>query len=490
MRRRAPLLLLLALALAATVAPASASAASIKNPAQMVVDIKEETVQCSNCGPNGTPSEYPVCSYAVFVQFPDVAGAKSYNVVVRDNHPRVNTTRNFTGPPFNDDVEGWKAPAGTHRFGGLTGGGGPPPCPSDPYQGGRFEILKSTVSFGDEARIIGRATKSDGSPAAGVKVSARGPRNATATTNAAGTYSMKVRKGRYSVSAGGLCVKRAGGAGKCDKSANVTVGKGPEKVDFGAPFKPTFSARPDDTADPGRPALTAIFEGRDFDPDGGPITIRWSGRNKWTHLFTPADVFRSTEELLSGPPTLTIPAAESFSGRLVAEVWPNRSTLDDRDFSCSGKLTATQNGASVSGRLRTDQARAVVLWAERDPDFRRDDVLCAGELGGTAGFPTGPVRETPGLLVLFDVYSATFLLRSPRHEVPFAREPASKACAEGRPDPDGCVVRVICLNKRGKDDVAIYWDTADFKRRGALDFAWRTGKPCREGEGGLTAAVP
>ena len=96
---------------------------------------------------------------------------------------------------------------------------------------------------------------------------------------------------------------------------------------------------------------------------------------------------------------------------------------------------------------------------------------------------------TKGLLVTFDVYHTTFGLFSSRHRVPFIVGPNSQACAEGRPDPNGCVSRVICLNKRGRNDVSIYWDQGQFKRRQAFKFAWITDKPCKEGEGGIKADV-
>lgn len=481
---RRAVLLACGILVALTAHSAPASAAAVKNPAQMVISTKEETHQCARCGEGGTPTEYTSCSYANFVQFPHVSGAKTYKVAVRDN--LLNVTRPYEGPPFNDNVDGFKTPAGVHWFGGLTGGGGPPPCPSDPYEGGRFEIVSSTVSFGKGARIIGTVSRADGGNVAGVRVSARGPRSASARTDAAGSFNMKVRKGRYTVSAPGYCVKRRGRAGDCDRSANVSVGNGAEQVDFRAPFRPDFSAKQIRSGD--GPAVDVDFAGKGWDPEGGPITIRWSGRPKWTHLFSPDPGSRAEDLLRTTPATLRIPAAREFGGRLVSEVWPRHPSMTS-DNPCSGKITATQDGASVSRTVTSDQLRGVILWSERDPDFEREDAFCNGELQGEPGQPQGPLTVTPGLLVTFDVYHTAFGFFTPRSRVPFIVGPNSKACAEGRRDPDGCVVRVICLNKPGRRDVSIYWDQGTFKRRQTFDFAWVTDKPCREGEGGLVVTV-
>ena len=219
---------------------ASTANREVKINAQMIIAVHNYLEDCPRCGPGGTDIKIERCNYAIFVQFPAVAGASSYNVVVQDKHPRVNVTRSFTGPPFNDNAEGYMTPAGAHWFGGLTGGAGPAPCPTDPYEGGRFEILRAVAVFDGKARIVGTVRKVDGSGAAGARVTARGTSSVSAKTAAGGGYSMKVKNGRYEVSAKGYCV--VGPAG-CKKSKTVRVKDGPQQVDFGPRPTVTLSGR-------------------------------------------------------------------------------------------------------------------------------------------------------------------------------------------------------------------------------------------------------
>lgn len=146
----------LVLALVATPrAGAANSGSERKINAQMVLDSRLTNWVCDNCGPNGTPLPLTSCDYEDFVQFPIVKGAVDYEIVLQDRDPRVNTTYHLKGPPFADDHDGYKAPAGTHRFGGFTGGSGPAPCPSDPYMNGRFVILKAVAIMGQKRIISG-----------------------------------------------------------------------------------------------------------------------------------------------------------------------------------------------------------------------------------------------------------------------------------------------------------------------------------------------
>jgi hypothetical protein len=216
---RLRVLVSLLLLLLSVPAVAHAKESERKLSAHLVLDTQEYT--------DGTN---PRCSYAVFVEFPDVKGAVSYRVDVQDKDPRVNTTNRFSGPPFNDDVDGYKAPAGSHRFGGMTGGGGPAPCPSLSDFAGRFEIKKAVAILDSKPRIAGTITDADGKGVSGVSVDLGGAR---ATTGADGGYSEVVTKGRHTVSAGkGYC---AGGSAKsCQRARSVTVSKGTTTVNFTA----------------------------------------------------------------------------------------------------------------------------------------------------------------------------------------------------------------------------------------------------------------
>lgn len=113
--------------------------------AQFGVFTIDSTGTCSGCGVDGA-NTYPVCSYSLYLEYPDVPGATSYDLVVRDNHPRVNTTYHLHSPPFQDAVKDAKqAPAGSHVFVGFTGGGGPPPCPTWADFESRFDILSAVA---------------------------------------------------------------------------------------------------------------------------------------------------------------------------------------------------------------------------------------------------------------------------------------------------------------------------------------------------------
>jgi hypothetical protein len=109
--------------------------------AQMGVFTIEQQVECKGCGVDGT-DYYPTCGYSLYLEYPDVPGATSYDITVRDKHPRVNTTYHLHSPPFQDNVKDAKqAPAGSHLFVGFTSGGGPPPCPTWADFAPRFDIL-------------------------------------------------------------------------------------------------------------------------------------------------------------------------------------------------------------------------------------------------------------------------------------------------------------------------------------------------------------
>ncbi len=126
-----------------------------KLSAHFVLATQNYTEPCSNCGPGGTPLDLQRCSWAIFLEFPVVPGATSYRAVVQDTNPRVNTTYDLTGPPFSDDKDGYKAPPGTHRFGGFTGGSGPAPCYSLSDFKGRFILKKAFVTTKQYCDVAG-----------------------------------------------------------------------------------------------------------------------------------------------------------------------------------------------------------------------------------------------------------------------------------------------------------------------------------------------
>lgn len=118
-----------------------------KLAATFVLDTEYYPYTCANCGPGGTPQELTACSWAIFLQFPDVPGATAYNAVVQDLDPRVNATYNLTGPPFKDPADGFTAPSGTHRFGAFTlGSANSGVCYSIGDFAARFVLKSATVT--------------------------------------------------------------------------------------------------------------------------------------------------------------------------------------------------------------------------------------------------------------------------------------------------------------------------------------------------------
>ncbi len=236
------LLVLASSALGAPAASAGEDGRRVPLAAQFVYDFKTTPYVCAQCGPGGTPLDLVGCDYAVFVQFPVVARASSYRVRLADHHPRVNVVRDLTGPPFNDDVEGYKAPAGMHRFGGLTGGSytvsedyGCPP-PGDATQNGRFELLEAYATIPDDGKlhVSGTVHDGDGKGVAGVKVTVGSKK---ATTDSSGGYDVVVKKGTYTVSAAGYCVVGKPG---CARSTSVKLPPS-RTVDFAPPPEHTLS---------------------------------------------------------------------------------------------------------------------------------------------------------------------------------------------------------------------------------------------------------
>ncbi|MDX6672232.1 MAG: Carboxypeptidase regulatory-like domain [Solirubrobacteraceae bacterium] len=167
------------------------------------------------------------CEYEAIVQFPDIRGALSYQVVVHDSHPAYNKDRPFTGPPFYDNQDGWHTPSGMHWF-GLSGAAGPN-CDGIGAEVARYQLRKVVAVFDSKPRIFGSVADADGKPVPGARISISGVSSHSAVTGPAGIYSVVVRKGRHQVRApAGFCVV---GVQPCTpvKSLNVS---GAESVNF------------------------------------------------------------------------------------------------------------------------------------------------------------------------------------------------------------------------------------------------------------------
>jgi hypothetical protein len=235
-------LVLLVLTGAAVALTLPAGAAERKDPgarkldAAMVVQYQYADTACGNCGPGGGPATFPTCSYAIFVEFPEVKGGEDYHVVLRDNDPRVNTTYDLHGPPFQDDVEGYRAPAGMHRFGGFTSGSGGAPCAvTDPYMGGRFKILKAEVAIGQTRVVAGRLRARARGGVGRIKVNLVGLTGqkwrviASTRSDVQGNYELRAPAGRKNIKRWRVGPHRSGfcvaGVRACAEVAEITFDK-------------------------------------------------------------------------------------------------------------------------------------------------------------------------------------------------------------------------------------------------------------------------
>jgi hypothetical protein len=195
--------------------PSVASADTVKHFGSIVVEVI----------PEDPP---PRCGATAYWQWSELPGAKSYNLVIKDSRT---TTYNLTWPPYTNDgaVPGGKpTPKNVHRH-GISSISGPNCQEGDFLATSRWEIISFTATFDDRERIVGTATDAAGAPIKGVRISISGKSKASASTNAAGAYAARVKKGKHTVTAPeGFCLR---GVKKCTRSKEVNV-NGTEAVHF------------------------------------------------------------------------------------------------------------------------------------------------------------------------------------------------------------------------------------------------------------------
>lgn len=190
--------------------PASAAMAKPREQklnAHLTLAMQSGTAPCARCGPDGTPMDIPQCSYEAVVEFAPVRGAKSYSVSVYDSYYR--SVRPFTGPPFYDNMDGFKTPSGVHWF-GLSGGGGGS-CQGSEGELARYRIVKAVaiVPKPPQATLSGKIVRQKCSarscsrrPASGVTVVAKPVGDGSpghAVTGKNGRYRMRLKQGQYLV---------------------------------------------------------------------------------------------------------------------------------------------------------------------------------------------------------------------------------------------------------------------------------------------------
>ena len=145
------------------------------------------------------------CISQVGVEFPTVAGATSYTIRYFDGDYHGIETIEATAPIPHVRFLGTGM-----NFLGITGGGYPPPCASDPYDGGRFgHFQKAWANFPGKvpqfSAISGTIVDADGDPFYGATIIASTrtktgqPISVSAVSGPSGLYYMTVKSGAYKV---------------------------------------------------------------------------------------------------------------------------------------------------------------------------------------------------------------------------------------------------------------------------------------------------
>jgi hypothetical protein len=138
------------------------------------------------------------------------------------------------------------------------------------------------------------------------------------------------------------------------------------------------------------------YKGTGWDPEGGPIDVRWSGGP------APTAIYPAFEEppygSWDGQSERTFPAADTFTADVFGTQWPDRSTINQRPpYSCSGLLTVTQDDEVVD-ITRLIRPVGHVVYAYRSP-LHTDDVFCPNEI--SAGLDGRADSQIPGFLVVY-----------------------------------------------------------------------------------------
>ena len=189
-----------------------------------------------NSEPDVTVAEATVVSIAIhsdsncedygLFRWKAVKGVDSYTLKFNDAAYNGNEQVKTITKPFTEDVKGdpgspLNAPPGTHQA-GWTGIYGSPPCGEPVDYSGR--LTNPRVEYVREGSYIDGIVRVPNCEVncpsvKGIKVTARGKTTKSDVTDAQGQYSMKVRKGSYTV------VPRKGGLDFLPDKRNVRVGE-------------------------------------------------------------------------------------------------------------------------------------------------------------------------------------------------------------------------------------------------------------------------
>jgi hypothetical protein len=191
---------------------------------------------------------------AGIIRWPAVKGVDAYTVVFNDGayggaEQRIPVAADAEGnwpgdkPPEGETYPDANAPKGEHQM-GWTGGAyfGPGPCQPDTADYSSRLTNAHTEYFREGEYIDGTVKgpcEDDGCPPTpGVKVTANGSGGGSDTTDSAGKYSIKVKKGSYTVTPSkgdfkfGPKSKRVSVRTNSTATANFTVAGGPAKLDI------------------------------------------------------------------------------------------------------------------------------------------------------------------------------------------------------------------------------------------------------------------
>ena len=120
------------------------------------------------------------------------------------------------------------------------------------------------------------------------------------------------------------------------------------------------------------PPVNLSLRGVGWNPAGGPIDLSWEGKR-----------------------IKRFPAASSFTGKIVAEYWPERTSYGSGRAICGGHVSGRQGGVTRNVTVLAG-AGAIVLFADRDPVFRAGNFICLGEFQSV-------LKKTPGTVISSDL---------------------------------------------------------------------------------------
>lgn len=301
-----------------------------------------------------------------YIRFTAIKGVTSYTVVFNDGayggaEQRVAVAADAEGNWPQDHPEGSDTypdlipPKGEHQI-GWTGGAyfGPGECQPDNTDYSTRMTNAHTEYYREGEYIDGTVTGpclDDGScpPTPGVKVTAKGSGGGSDTTDATGRYSIKVKKGDYTVTPrkGGTRFNPARkevhvGAGKT-ATANFRAGGVSYDVDAALAQYPTAVVYSDDIR----------FSGTNWDPEGGPITVK--------HGDKVLERFK---------------AAKNFEGSVRIPTFSKDNCKDSLTFNQDGLRQRFPYAGKVSQVVDYMRGKAT---ADGERRLRKGDNVCDGE---------------------------------------------------------------------------------------------------------------